>query len=151
VDAPEYGGDGKKTDRCAGREEPVFAFPAHWAPLSVLFYTGDHFPARYKGGAFVAFHGSWNRDPLPQQGYNVAFLPFEGERPGGRFEIFADGFAGSREPKAAQHRPVGVAQGPDGSLYVSDDAGGRIWRILYTGGAGASGTTAAAGSAGTVE
>ncbi len=133
--APEYGGDGKKIDRCAEKQEPIFAFPAHWAPLDVLFYTGEQFPARYKGGAFIAFHGSWNRDPLPQQGYNVVFLPFEAERPTGRFEVFADGFAASaKDPNDAAHRPAGLAQGPDGSLYVTDDAGGRIWRILYTGG-----------------
>jgi glucose/arabinose dehydrogenase len=132
--SPEYGGDGRQTDRCTGKKEPIFAFPAHWAPLGVLFYTGDQFPARYRGGAFIAFHGSWNRDPLPQQGYNVVFLPFEGERPTGRFEVFAEGFArDDKDPKSAAHRPVGLAQGPDGSLYVTDDAGGRIWRILYTG------------------
>jgi glucose/arabinose dehydrogenase len=132
--APEYGGDGKEVGRCAGKKPPVHAFPAHWAPIGVLFYTGEQFPDRYRGGAFIAFHGSWNRAPEPQGGYNLTFLPFEGERPAGEFEVFADGFAGStKDPRNAAHRPTGLAQGPDGSLYVADDQGGRIWRILYTG------------------
>jgi glucose/arabinose dehydrogenase len=142
---PEYGGDGKEVGRCAEKKPPVHAFPAHWAPIAVLFYTGDQFPDRYRGGAFIAFHGSWNRAPEPQAGYNVAFLPFEGERPAGEFEVFADGFAGSaKDPRNAAHRPTGLAQGPDGSLYVADDQGGRIWRILYTGdGAANAGVTPA--------
>src|SRR5919204_273804 len=68
VTAPEYGGDGKKTDRCDQKKEPVAAFPGHWAPMSLLFYSGSQFPARYRDGAFIAFHGSWNRAPDPQAG-----------------------------------------------------------------------------------
>ena len=132
--APEYGGDGQQAGRCADAAEPVAAYPAHWAPNALLFYDGQMFPDRYRGGAFIAFHGSWNRAPLPQQGYNVVFQPFAGGAPSGDFEVFADGFAGGdRSPRGAEHRPTGLAQGPDGSLYVSDDAGGRIWRIVYTG------------------
>ncbi|MGH7700050.1 MAG: PQQ-dependent sugar dehydrogenase [Gemmatimonadales bacterium] len=130
--APEYGGDGETAGRCAEARTPAVAFPAHWAPNGLAFYAGTQFPARYRGGVFVAFHGSWNRAPLPQQGYNVTFVPFAGGRPAGAYEVFADGFAGpDKSPGGALHRPSGVAVGPDGSLYVSDDKGGRIYRILY--------------------
>ncbi len=99
-----------------------------------LFYDGDQLPSRYKGGAFVVFHGSWNRAPLPQAGYKVVFAPFEGDDPTGEWETFADGFGGEEpSPRGSQHRPVGIAEGPDGSLYVSDDRGGRIYRIVYRG------------------
>ncbi len=131
---PEYGGDGRTVGRCAEKEDPLIGFPAHWAPNGVHFYVGEQFPARYRGGAFVAFHGSWNRAPLPQGGYNVVFAPFDGDEPTGEWEVFADGFAGADvSPRGAAHRPVGLAEGPDGSLYVSDDRGGRIFRIVYRG------------------
>jgi glucose/arabinose dehydrogenase len=133
VTAPEYGGDGKKTDRCAGRKGPVMAFPGHWAPMSLLFYTGTMLPARYRDGAFVAFHGSWDRSPEPQAGYNVVFQPMTSGQPSGAYEVFADGFAelppGSIQPDDSKHRPVGLAQGPDGALYITDDKGGRVYRL----------------------
>jgi len=133
--APEYGGDAVNTARCADKPLPKFAFPAHWAPLGMHFYTGDQFPSRYKGGLFVTFHGS-RFAPTPGvnlPGYKVAFLPFKNGLPDIASEVFADGFAGSNRPlpDQAKYRPVGVAQGPDGSLYVSDDKSGRLWRILY--------------------
>lgn len=134
--APEYGGDGKKEGICAEKEPPLYAFPAHWAPNALLFYTGDQFGAKYKGGAFIAFHGSWNRAPLKQGGYNVVFLPMKDGKPSGDYEIFADNFAGGEEfltPAKAKHRPCGLAQGPDGALYISDDQGGAIWKIQYVG------------------
>jgi glucose/arabinose dehydrogenase len=133
--APEYGGDGKTEGR-GEYKNPAMAFPAHMAPNALLFYTGNMFPARYKNGAFIAFHGSWNRSPLPQEGYYVAFVPFENGKPTGKWEIFANGFAGVdviTSTRAAQHRPCGLAQGPDGSLYVSDDNKGTIYRILFNG------------------
>lgn len=130
--APEYGGDARTVGRCADKESPLIGFPAHWAPNGLHFYVGTQFPARYHGGAFIAFHGSWNRAPLPQGGYNVVFAPFDGDEPTGAWEVFADGFAGEEVgPRSAAHRPVGLAEGPDGSLYVSDDQGGRIYRIVY--------------------
>jgi glucose/arabinose dehydrogenase len=130
--APEYGGDGSKTGRCTDAKDPIFGFPGHWAPDGLLFYTGTQFPEQYWGGAFVAFHGSWNRAPRPQAGYNVTFLPLQGDRSAGPFEVFADGFIGAGSgPQDAQRRPVGLAQGPDGSVYVTDDREGTLWRIIY--------------------
>jgi glucose/arabinose dehydrogenase len=130
--APEYGGDGQTVGRCASRTGPIATYPAHWAPNALLFYEAGMFPDRYRGGAFIAFHGSWNRAPLPQGGYNVVFQPFGEQGPEGTWERFAEGFAGpDQSPGGARHRPTGLAVGPDGSLYVSDDSGGRIWRIMY--------------------
>ena len=130
---PEYGGDGKKT---ADKKylDPVIAFPGHLGPNDLLFYTGNQFPEKYKNGAFIAFHGSWNRSPEPQAGYFVVFVPFQNGKPTGKWEVFADGFAGTKDiasPRNAEHRPCGLAQGPDGSLYVSDDVKGNIYRIMY--------------------
>lgn len=134
VVAPEYGGDGREVGRCADKKDPVVPLPAHWAPNATAFYAGDAFPARYRGGAFIAFHGSWNRAPLPQGGYNVVFVPFADGRPTGEWEVFAEGFPrGDVSPGGAAHRPSGLAVGPDGALYVSDDSGGRIWKIVYEG------------------
>ena len=134
--APEYGGDGgKKVGECTNKLPPAAAFPAHWAPNAMVRYDQKQFPARYRKGIFIAFHGSWNRAPYPQQGYNVVFQPLEGDRASGECEIFADGFAGAvKTPDKAEHRPSGLAVGPDGALYVSDDVRGRIYRIVYRGG-----------------
>ncbi len=135
--APEYGGDGgTKVGRCADRKGPVAAFPGHWAPDGLTFYDGSHFPSRYRGGVFIAFHGSWNRAPEPQAGYKVVFVPMRNGAAAGEYEVFADGFAGGDvSPRGADHRPVGLAVGPDGSLYIADDQGGRIWRVVYRGAA----------------
>jgi glucose/arabinose dehydrogenase len=134
--APEYGGDGKKTGG-DDAQDPVLAFPGHLAPDGLLFYTGGQFPAKYKNGAFIAFHGSWNRAPLPQAGFFVVFVPFENGKPTGKWEVFADNFTGSPENTAkgnANHRPCGLAQGPDGSIYVTDDTErGFVWKISYKG------------------
>jgi glucose/arabinose dehydrogenase/mono/diheme cytochrome c family protein len=133
--APEYGGDGgRKVGACAGKIGPIASFPAHWAPNAMVYYDGSQFPKRYRNGVFVAFHGSWNRAPYPQGGYNVVFQPLEDVHASGPCEIFADGFAGPVEsPAEAQHRPSGLAVGPDGSLYISDDIRGRIYRVVYKG------------------
>lgn len=126
--APEFGGDGRKRAPPDKYDAPVMAFPAHWAPLQMLFYPGGQFPEKYRRGAFIAFHGSWNRAPLPQQGYNVAFAPFDDKgRPVGTVEIFARAAGATVMPFG------GVAVAPDGSLYVSETRWGRIWRIFYTG------------------
>ncbi|MGH7448149.1 MAG: PQQ-dependent sugar dehydrogenase [Longimicrobiales bacterium] len=139
--APEYGGDGEMVSGgpgidCATYNQPLVTFGAHWAPNGLHFYRGTQFPARYRNGAFVAFHGGFDRAPLPNEGYRVSFVPFSASgMPSGPQETFADGFAGSDGPlpATAVHRPVGVTEGPDGSLYVSDDRGGRIWRIIFRG------------------
>lgn len=133
IQAPEYGGDGKKEGN-SDFIDPVAAYPGHMAPNDLLFYTGNQFPARYKNGAFIAFHGSWNRAPEPQAGYFIVFQPFKDGKPFGNWEIFADGFSGSPEQTAsgrADHRPCGLAQGPDGSLYIADDVKGTIYKISY--------------------
>ena len=134
--APEYGGDGNTIGRCDQFENPLLGFPGHWAPNDLLFYLGDLFPERYKRGAFVAFHGSTNRAPYPQSGYFIGFIPFEAGKPTGQFEVFADGFA-AVDPivnvSDAVYRPMGLAEGPDGSLYISDTEKGKIWRVMYDG------------------
>lgn len=130
---PEYGGDGEKAAD-PKYINPVAAYPGHYAPVGLLFYTGNQFPEHYKNGAFIAFHGSWNRYPEPQAGYFVVFQPFKNGMPDGQWEVFADGFAGTAQQKAsgqAIHRPCGLAQGPDGSLYVTDDTKGTVYKITY--------------------
>lgn len=133
---PEYGGDGKKVAKGDKYEQPLIGFPAHWAPNDILFYRGDQFPEHYKQGAFIAFHGSTIRAPYSQSGYFVAFVPFKNGNPSGPWEVFADGFAGMDtiiNTTDAQFRPMGLAEGPDGSLYVSDSRKGKIWRIMFKG------------------
>jgi glucose/arabinose dehydrogenase len=133
--APEYGGDGQRVGLCSGKAAPLIAFPGHWAPESVAFYTGSQFPSQYRGGAFIAFHGSWNRAPLPQAGFRVAFVPFRFDRPTGGYTTFADGFSPTGSEGRGSRRPMGLAQGPDGSLFITDDAGGNIWKVTYRGAA----------------
>ena len=139
--APEYGGNGQLVRGpqgidCSRFNQPLVNFGAHWAPNGMTFYEGNQFPDHYRHGAFVAFHGGFDRAPLPNEGYQVVFVPFDKKgRASGDWEEFANGFAGPGTPlpAAALHRPVGVTEGPDGSLYISDDRGGRIWRVVYTG------------------
>jgi mono/diheme cytochrome c family protein len=133
--APEYGGDGgSKAGVCAQKRGPAFFFPAHWAPNDLVIYKGSQFPTPYRGGAFIAFHGSWNRAPAPQGGYNVVFQPLADGKPSGDYIVFADGFAGThKEPGRALARPGGLAVGPDGALYVTEDVRGRLWKITYSG------------------
>lgn len=134
--APEYGGDGEIVGRCADVSGPDVAFPGHYSPSSIAFYHAGPFPERYHGGAFVALKGSWNRAPLPQDGYLVAFVPFADGSPTGSWEVFANGFKGFDtlyERGNAIYRPQSVFVHPDGALYVLDNNKGRIWRITYTG------------------
>jgi glucose/arabinose dehydrogenase len=131
VVAPEYGGDKTRTDRCDRLIQPLVVFPAHWSPMSMLFYSGKMFPAQYQTGAFIAFHGSSQRTPIAEEGYEVVFQQFK-DGLAADYTVFATGFAGaSTTAQGAAHRPTGLAQGPDGALYLSDDRGGRIWKITY--------------------
>ena len=133
---PEYGGDGKLVGRCGEYESPLIGFPGHWAPNDILFYQGSQYPDRYKNGSFIAFHGSTNRAPYPQSSYFIGFVPFKNGKPAGAYEIFADGFAGI-DPivnvSDAVYRPMGIAMGPDGALYIAETEKGKIWKITYTG------------------
>jgi glucose/arabinose dehydrogenase len=133
---PEYGGDGKKNDGADTVALPIIGFPGHFAPNDLLFYKGDQFPPRYKNGAFVAFHGSTIRAPYPQAGYFVAFVPFKDGKPFGPWEVFADGFAEQDtivNTSDAKGRPMGLAMGPDGSLYITESVRGKIWRVMFKG------------------
>ncbi len=135
--SPEYGGDGRKRDDNPAFDKPLIAFPAHWAPLQMCLYDGTQFPAKYRGGMFLAFHGSWNRAPRAQAGYKIVFIPFDAKgMPTGEYENFAEGFPGKEyftNTRDAFYRPGGVAVGPDGSLYIAETEKGRIWRVIYTG------------------
>lgn len=131
--APEYGGDGQEVGPCGEYKRPLVSFPAHWAPMDMLIYRGGALGERFRNGAFIAWHGSWNRAPEPQQGYRVTFQALPNGEPEGDWETIADGFAGMDpipSPTEAAHRPSGLAVGPDGSLYVVDSVQGRVWRII---------------------
>lgn len=136
VVGPEYGGDGKAPAERGKYPDPLVAFPAHWAPNDIVFYEGSAFPATYRGGAFIAFHGSWNRAPLPQAGYKVVFVPLKDGKPSGDWQVFADHFASNplkeNSPANAERRPVGLAVAADGSLFITDSVKGRIWRVTYS-------------------
>ena len=94
--APEYGGDGgKRVGACANKIAPVAAFPAHWAPNAMARYDKEQFPAHYRHGVFIAFHGSWDRAPYPQGGYNVVFQPLSRRPCIGRLRDFRRRFRGS--------------------------------------------------------
>jgi glucose/arabinose dehydrogenase len=135
VEAPEYGGDGKKDSRCIDKKGPLIAFPGHWAPMSMMFYNGTAFPERYRHGMFIAFHGQWMPHPGDHPGARIVFQPAVNGMPSGTFETFAYGFAGANNKAMSQdttvHRPVGLAMSPDGALFITDDAGGRIYKITY--------------------
>lgn len=123
---PEYGGDGTKAGDCGAKADPVAAFPGHWAPNATTIYNGAQFPATYRGGAFIAFHGSWNRAPAPQQGFRVEFVPMKGGKANGTPTDFA---TPSGDPTSI--RFSGLAVGPDGSLYIGADAQQKVWRVMY--------------------
>jgi glucose/arabinose dehydrogenase len=111
---------------------PDVLFQAHSAALGVQFYSGQTFPAKYRNGAFVAFRGSWNRDR--GTGYKIAFVPFKADgRPQGYYEDFLTGFLVNASGPDTWGRPVGLLTLPDGSLLVTEEANGRIYRIQYQG------------------
>src|SRR2546426_46202 len=109
--APEYGGDGKQVGRCAQKKEPAVAFPGHWAPDGLMFYTGSQFPAQYRGGAFIAFHGSGDRAPPPQAGYPAVVGALKDRKAGGAHPALAGG-CWDAERAGPPRRPEGVGQRP---------------------------------------
>jgi glucose/arabinose dehydrogenase len=106
---------------------PPVLMQAHSAPLQIAFYNADAFPPEYKGSAFVTMHGSWNRSK--PTGYKVVRLLFENGKPTGEYEDFMTGFVASDD--AVWGRPVGVTVAKDGSLLITDDANGTIWRVSH--------------------
>ena len=129
--APEYGGDGK-TISDQDFAHPLYAFPAHWAPNDLLIIDNPAFPEPFNEGVMIAFHGSWNRAPLAQAGYQLSFVPMKNGSMNGKPIDFAVGFSLKENLLSSRdsgHRPVGLALGPDGALYVSDSAQGAVWKI----------------------
>ena len=119
-----------------------------WLFIGVTWIAVAYGEQHVGGGAFIAFHGSWNRAPGPQGGYNIVFQPLANGKATGPYIVFADGFAGAvKQPGQAAFRPTGLAVGPDGALFISDDMHGRIWRVVYKGGALASAPAPAPGVA----
>lgn len=133
--APEYGGDG--TTAASGRnneryKDPLIGFPAHWAPNDLLFHSGTNWPTKYAQGAFIMFHGSWNRMPFEQDGFKLVFVPMRDGRVTGDWEVFIEDFVGPqpvKSPGQAAYRPTGLAEGPDGAVYITEDKQGRIWKV----------------------
>jgi glucose/arabinose dehydrogenase len=118
---------GKRRDLVRKTIVPDLAIGAHTASLGLAFYRGTMFPERYRNGAFIGQHGSWNRSKFA--GYRVVFVPFKNGQPSGLMEDFVTGFIAAEERKEVYGRPVGVAVLQDGSLLIADDAGGKIWRV----------------------
>ena len=108
---------------------PEVDLGSHTASLGLVFYTADAFPKKYKNGAFVVQHGSWNRDIL--SGYRVVFIPFENGKPSGKSEDFLTGFIVDSEKDEVRGRPVGAVLLPDGSMLITDDTTNHIWRVSY--------------------
>ncbi|TFF37975.1 PQQ-dependent sugar dehydrogenase [Mucilaginibacter psychrotolerans] len=117
----------KRPDMVKKTLTPDFALGAHTASLGLTFYNGDKFPAKYKGGAFIGQHGSWNRAKL--SGYKVTFVPFANNKPGAKMEDFLTGFIADSVKQEVYGRPVAVMAARDGSLLVADDSGNKIWRV----------------------
>ncbi len=120
---------GERPDLVQNAIVPDVDMGPHTASLGLVFYTKNNFPEKYRGGAFVAQHGSWNRSEL--SGYKVMFVPFKNGKPSGKPEDFLTGFIANENKSEVYGRPVGVAVLPDGSLLVSDDGGNIIWRVIY--------------------
>jgi glucose/arabinose dehydrogenase len=118
---------GERPDLAAQSLVPDLAVGSHTASLGLMFYRGSAFPHRYRGGAFVGQHGSWNRSQL--SGYKVVFVPFACGRPSGPPEDFLTGFIATASASDVRGRPCGLAELPDGSMLVADDAGDTIWRV----------------------
>jgi glucose/arabinose dehydrogenase len=122
---------GQRDDLVRKTTVPDVSLGAHVAVLDAIFYTGKQFPAEYRDGAFLAFHGSWNR--AKRVGQSIAFIPFKNAKPAGPVREFLTGWMLSPDSPNVWGRPVGLLQMPDGSMLVSDDGGKKIWRISYKG------------------
>ena len=118
---------GQRPDLVAKAIKPDYALGSHTAALGLAFYNGTSLPQRYRGGAFIGMHGSWNRSKMV--GYKVAFVPFANGKPAGPLEDILTGFIADESKFEAYGRPVGVTVAPDGSLIVADDSGGKVWRV----------------------
>lgn len=121
---------GEKPDLVAKTIVPDVPLGSHTASLGLTFYTGSKFPEKYKNGAFIGQHGSWNRSSLV--GYQVAFVPFSNGKASGSYQPFLTGFIANEAKGDVYGRPVGVLQIADGSLLVADDVSGIVWRVAYT-------------------
>ncbi|HEY4134033.1 MAG TPA: sorbosone dehydrogenase family protein [Alphaproteobacteria bacterium] len=130
---PQPGFADKKPDLVKKAIVPDMLFESHSAPLGLAFYAGDKFPAKYRGGAFIGLHGSWNAGN--PRGYTVAFVPFENGKPASHYEVFMSGFwVDGASTAQVMGRPVGVVTAKDGSLLIADDVANVVWRVSYTGG-----------------
>ncbi|WP_336717731.1 sorbosone dehydrogenase family protein [Chryseobacterium mucoviscidosis] len=118
---------GERPDLVQKTIVPDVPLGSHTASLGLTFYTGSQFPEKYKNGAFIGQHGSWNRSSLV--GYQVAFVPFKNGKPSGSYQPFLTGFIANEAKGDVYGRPVGVLQLADGSLLVADDVGGIVWRV----------------------
>lgn len=121
---------GERPDLVEKTIVPDVPLGSHTASLGLTFYTGSQFPDKYKNGAFIGQHGSWNRSSLV--GYQVAFVPFANGKPSGSYQPFLTGFIANEAKGDVYGRPVGVLQTADGSLLVADDVGGIVWRVSRT-------------------
>ena len=121
----------KAPDLVAAAITPDYATEPHAAPLGMTFYDGESFPQQYRGGAFIAFHGSSGRTGFV--GYEVSYIAFQNGRASGEPQPFLTGFIGNEAAGEVYGRPMGLAVGRDGSLLVVDDATNRIWKVTYTG------------------
>jgi glucose/arabinose dehydrogenase len=121
---------GEHPELVARASVPSLLLEAHSAPITLAFYDGAMFPERYRGGAFVALHGSWNR--TVRSGYKVVHVPFRGDQPAGGYDDFVLGWAPDPERDQVWGRPAGLLVLPDGSLLISDDGAGLIWRVTHS-------------------
>ncbi|MGH8609765.1 MAG: PQQ-dependent sugar dehydrogenase, partial [Gammaproteobacteria bacterium] len=120
---------GAAPDKVKRTRYPEVLLGSHVGAMDLWFYTGTQFPPHYRGGCFVALHGSWNRSR--RVGYKLVFVPFKAGKPTSGPEDFLTGWMVSPDRSEVWGRPVGLLELADGSLLVSDDGAGKIWRVSY--------------------
>ena len=129
---PQAGFASKAPAKVKASKLPDLLFESHSSAMDLVFYTGDQFPADYRGSAFVVLKGSWNRST--PTGYKVVRVPFEAGRPAGSYENFMTGFwVSGRQRAEVWGRPAAIALAKDGALLIADDVAGTIWRVAYAG------------------